>query len=160
MSCPFYYWNHDFSCRKTGKEVSSDIYYRYCRDYSYDECPIYKDEDYKAEDQSSGCFLTTACVKAKKLPDDCEQLNILRTFRDTYLNESEEGRNDIKMYYFIAPQIVDAINSNENAIEMWNCIYEKVIMPCVLYIKEGNNEEAYKLYKSCILHLSDMYSTI
>ncbi len=152
MSCPYYYWYYDYACRKTGKEVNSDIYYRYCRDYNYDECPIYKHEE-----QSSGCFLTSACVEAKQLPDDCEELTILRSFRDTYLKNREEGQCDIKTYYYIAPQIVAGINSGNNANEMWNLIYDKVIIPCVAFIKEGKNEEAYELYKKCVTRLGEMY---
>ena len=44
---------------------------------------------------SGGCYLTTACVVAKNLPDDCEELTALRNFRDTYLRNHENGEEDI-----------------------------------------------------------------
>lgn len=39
MSCPYYWWDHDYACRKTGKSVSEDIYYKYCRNYDYTRLP-------------------------------------------------------------------------------------------------------------------------
>ena len=40
MSCPFYWYNHHYACRKSGKDVNEDTYWRkYCRNYDYDDCP-------------------------------------------------------------------------------------------------------------------------
>lgn len=72
MSCPFYWYNHHYACRKTGQDVNEDTYYKYCRNYDYDDCPIYKGND------SGGCFLTSACTEARGLPDDCHELTVLR----------------------------------------------------------------------------------
>ena len=36
MSCPFYWYNHHYACRKSGKDVNEDTYYKYCR--NYDRC--------------------------------------------------------------------------------------------------------------------------
>ena len=76
MSCPFYWYNHHYACRKSGKDVNEDTYDKYCRNYDYDDCPIYKGND------SGGCFLTSACTEARGLPDDCHELTVLRSFRD------------------------------------------------------------------------------
>lgn len=27
MSCPFYWYNHHYACRKTGQDVNEDTYY-------------------------------------------------------------------------------------------------------------------------------------
>lgn len=97
MSCPYYWYNQHFACRKTGKDVNEDTYYKYCRNYDYSDCPIYKGQD------SSGCFLTSACVEAKGLPDDCSELSVLRHFRDSYLAGIEEGKAEICEYYHVAP---------------------------------------------------------
>ena len=85
MSCPFYWYNHHYACRKTGQDVNEDTYYKYCRNYDYDDCPIYKGND------SGGCFLTSACTEARGLPDDCHELTVLRSFRDGYLRSQPEG---------------------------------------------------------------------
>ncbi|MDE1985425.1 MAG: hypothetical protein KGL29_09140 [Alphaproteobacteria bacterium] len=55
------------------------------------------------------CFLTTACVQHAGLPDDCEELMVLRAFRDRELLGFEEGRFLVDHYYRIAPRIVERI---------------------------------------------------
>ena len=92
MSCPFYWYNHHYACRKTGQDVNEDTYYKYCRNYDYDDCPIYKGND------SGGCFLTSACTEARGLPDDCHELTVLRAFRDGYLRSQPEGEAEIAEY--------------------------------------------------------------
>ena len=54
MSCPYYWYDNHYACRKTGKDVNEDVYYKFCKNYDYDDCPIYKGQD------TSGCFLTSA----------------------------------------------------------------------------------------------------
>ena len=59
MSCEYYKFQDglfggDYYCIKKEETVSSDIYYKYCRDYNYDACPIYK-----MSSNSSSCFITT-----------------------------------------------------------------------------------------------------
>ena len=92
MSCPFYWYNHHYACRKSGKDVNEDTYDKYCRNYDYDDCPIYKGND------SGGCFLTSACTEARGLPDDCHELTVLRSFRDGYLRSQPEGEAEIAEY--------------------------------------------------------------
>lgn len=103
-----------------------------------------------------GCFLTTACVKAKGLPDDCEELTILRGYRDTYLKNRTGGEDDIRHYYEIAPEIVRRIDRMENAKEIWDMVYTQMILPCVGMIRQDRMEEAYELYKSCTLQLTSI----
>ncbi len=42
MSCPFYTWNSDYYCIKKKERCPDEIYYKYCRNYDYTDCPIYK----------------------------------------------------------------------------------------------------------------------
>lgn len=150
--CPYYYWNYDYACRKTGKAVDSDIYYKYCRDYNYDECPMYKNEE-----QTGGCFLSSACIKAYNLSDDCEELRVLRYFRDTYLINRKNGREEIEEYYHIAPFIVQAIEGEENSREVWKQMYEELVCTCVDLIKVDENEEAYVVYSEFVKKLKNKY---
>ena len=87
MSCPYYTWRSDFYCTKQHNYVNEDVYYKYCRNYDYSGCPVYGDAG-----SSTGCFLTSACVEAMNLPDDCEELMILRKFRDTWLVKQPGGQ--------------------------------------------------------------------
>lgn len=151
MSCPYFWYNNHYACRKTGKDVNEDTYDKYCRSYDYGDCPIYKGQD------SSGCFLTSACVEAKGLPDDCYELSTLRSFRDGYMRALPCGEEEIEEYYSVAPKIVDAINFMPDAGNIWETIYETLVIPCVRFIEQGKNENAHILYKSVLLALKAEY---
>ena len=151
MSCPFYWYNHHYACRKTGQDVNEDTYYKYCRNYDYDDCPIYKGND------SGGCFLTSACTEARGLPDDCHELTVLRAFRDGYLRSQPECEAEIAEYYAVAPKIVDAIRSKADAVEAFDAIYRELVEPCVAMIERGENVEAHALYRSYVLRLKKHY---
>lgn len=142
MSCPYYWYNHNYACRKSGKDVNEDIYYKYCRNYDYDDCPIYKGND------SSGCFLTSACTKARGLPDDCEELQILRHFRDGYMRSLPEGPDEIIEYYHKAPMVVETINSRPDAQAIFDRIYNELVLPCISFIKSGQLPQAHTLYRA------------
>ena len=107
------------------------------KNYSYDECPIYKDNP-----NSGGCYLTSACVEAKGLPDDCEELTVLRNFRDNWLKQQPGGAEEIAEYYMTAPQIVAEINKQADAREIWNELYDALVVPCVKLIQAGAMEQA------------------
>ena len=151
MSCPYYWYDNHYACRKSGKDVNEDIYYKYCRNYDYDDCPIYKGQD------SSGCFLTSACIEAKGLPDDCHELTVLRRFREGYLHSLPEGRDEIAEYYFVAPQIVTEIKKRADSITIFDSIYEKLVKPCVEMIERGENECAHMLYRDTVKRLQEEY---
>ena len=101
------------------------------------------------------CYLTTACMRYKmeKFDDNCEELIILRWFRDKFVS-----KEDIEHYYKTAPSIVDAINESENNNEIFNFIYENVVSACVNAIKSGNYEFAYNRYKNSILSLEEQFA--
>lgn len=144
MSCSFYYFRQsDYYCSKKQDYVNEDTYRRYCRDYSYDECPIYK-----VETSSGGCYLTTACVVAKGLPDDCMELTTLRNFRDNWLQHQPGGPEEIAEYYAIAPKIIEKINQLPVAQAIWLTLYEDLVLACVHLIKTNHPDTARALYKT------------
>ena len=155
--CAFYYYDYDYCCgllKEQGKEyvLNSDTVHKYCWGSRYEDCPHYKKH---RENQSGSCYLTSACVNVKGLPDDCEELACLRRFRDTYLMNTENGEDDIKRYYDIAPKIVQKISERTDSHEWWNKIYEELILPCVEFIHSSENEKAYELYKNFSLNLAE-----
>ena len=158
MSCPFYkfesngWFGGDYYCIKQKKAVSSDIYYKYCRDYDYKDCPIYKHNS-----SSGGCFLTSACTATRNLPDDCRELTVLREFRDNWLKSQPNGVCLISHYYEIAPKIVEAIDKREDRIEIWNEVYQKQVLPCVNLIGEERYLEALEIYQKMTEELERRY---
>lgn len=110
-----------------------------------------------SRENDSGCYLTTACVAARGLPDTCAELQTLRAFCDGVLARWPGGREEIERYYQMAPGIVAAINQREDAAQIWNRVYEELVEPCVRMIHEGKDEEAYRLYRTYTMELGEKY---
>lgn len=106
---------------------------------------------------SDGCYLTTACVVSKGLSDNCDELQTLRAFRDSYLAALPNGQAEIDRYYQIAPEIVSSIERRDNHNQIWNQIYTDLVAPCIRMIQVQNNEMAYQLYKSYSIELYKKY---
>ena len=102
------------------------------------------------------CFLTTACCRWYGLPDDCEELTLLRTYRDSHLRNSRFGVSAIERYYEIAPLITDAIDSDPNAESIYATIYG-VIRACVAGIKSKDFESVFRNYLRMVLELEERY---
>ena len=159
MSCPFYklessgWFSSDYYCIKQEKAVDSDTYYKYCRNYDYKDCPIYKHQS-----SSGGCFLTSACTAAHGLPDDCYELQTLRSFRDNWLIKTEGGIAAISHYYITAPKIVDAIDRTPNPKAIYEKIYTEIILPCVKFIENRQYEDAFTIYRNMVLQFELEFS--
>ncbi|WP_340199493.1 CFI-box-CTERM domain-containing protein [Ascidiimonas sp. W6] len=102
------------------------------------------------------CYITTACVEARGLPDDCEELTLLRDFRDTYLMQKPNGEQLIKIYYKHSPYIVHCIRQREDEEEILNGLY-KIIKYCAEAIKRGDFELAYQIYCEMVLKLKELF---
>ena len=153
MSCSYYtFRQNDYYCTKKRDYVNSDVYYKYCRNWDYADCPIYK-----GNSSSGGCYLTSACVYAKGLPDDCYELETLRKYRDTWLKGSAEGLTLVAQYYETAPKIVSAINDTVNSKSIYEMIYEKMIKPCVALIEQKKYQETLELYRAVTIQLQKEY---
>lgn len=154
--CRYYYYDNGYSCalkreKEGNSSIDSDIVHRYCWGYHYEECPRFKSQS------SGGCFLTSACVEAKGLADDCRELTVLRNYRDTYLKNRPNGSDDILEYYRIAPAIIEKIKMLPNAMEIFTKIYDELVTLCVSLIDEERYEDAYYTYKNYIENLKKRY---
>ena len=106
---------------------------------------------------NNNCFLTTACITSKGLPDDCYELQMLRVFRDSYIKSLKNGKVIIKEYYKIAPQIIENIDRLPNRVEIYNEMYEKLVLGSIKHIEQGKNKEAFKNYIAITLKLKKKY---
>ena len=102
----------------------------------------------------TGCFLTSACVDYLGKADDCEELTLLRSFRDHYMRSTENGNALVDEYYEIAPTLVDKINASTEKDKYYSYIYS-VIEKCVDLIKQGKNQETLSEYKKMVLTLKE-----
>ena len=106
------------------------------------------------------CFITTACIRSHGLDDDCYELNILRSFRDSHLSQSETGAQAILEYYKISPLIVREISKLESAHDQFRKIYRELVQPAVRLVETQRYEEAFLFYRREVkrlerLHLAD-----
>jgi hypothetical protein len=109
--------------------------------------------DDDADDSSSCCcFITTACTKSRGLPDDCEELTVLRGFRDNFLCSFEEGEALCELYYRISPGIVDSIAHGGNATQIYEWLY-RLIRYCVDAILRGDYLAAFYTYVGMVILL-------
>ena len=118
---------------------------------------IKTDDKKKSSSGSSGCYLTTACIASRGLPDDCAELQTLRTFRDSYLAALPNGKTEIEQYYQMAPGIVAAIDRQADSRKIWDQIYTELILPCARMIHAQENQPAYRLYKAYSMALQEKY---
>ncbi|MBI5803085.1 hypothetical protein HY448_00135 [Candidatus Pacearchaeota archaeon] len=116
-------------------------------------------EDSNAEHESkdnSLCYLTTACVSARGLPDNCFELETLRGFRDRVLVPRSDGRRAVSEYYKIAPEIVRAVDEQDNSQDIWRGLY-KDIRHSVSLVVSGDFENAFKHYQQMTMGLKGRF---
>ncbi len=107
--------------------------------------------------KKKGCFITTACVTARGLPDDCEELTVLRAFRDGYMRSQADGPALIAEYYRRAPAIVAAIQARDDAAAILERLFE-VIQRCVRLVQDGQHPAALETYRAMALRLQAEYA--
>jgi hypothetical protein len=102
--------------------------------------------------EEDDCFITTACVKYFKLSDDCEQLTILRNFRDNYLKKTRKGCGLIELYYEVAPRIIVKISKRRDKKEIYSRIFAEINLTCQL-IRNRRYTEATEQYTNVVSYL-------
>lgn len=92
------------------------------------------------------CFITTAICGYLHKPDDCEELVLLRHFRDLWLVHQPDGLELIMEYERIAPGIVQRLEASPNYEQYCRFLWEKYLLPCLELIKNFKFEECKNLY--------------
>ena len=119
--------------------------------------PCSPDQMNDGESGKSGCFLTSACTASLHLPDDCEELTLLRRLRDTRKAWDHSFAAAVREYYEVAPGIVAAIDALPGAKAIYAGLYQRLILPCVDFIRNGEEDSALELYSTSVLALKQQY---
>lgn len=101
-------------------------------------------------EEKGWCFITTACVMARGLPDDCEELTILRKFRRDYLEGTPEGISILQEYKKISKKILQQIDKQRNKEDLFHDLYYRLVCGTINLIKQGKVKEAVHYYKSIV----------
>ena len=156
MSCSYYQFNGgifsgDYWCNKINQRVAEAEYYKYCRDYNYDECPIYRKEE------SSGCFITTVCCQILGLNDQDKLLDDFRNFRDNVLQKNEKYYDTLKEYDVIGPIIANKILQDKDQKEMASGLYQNALKNIHHSIMQKDYDKAVEKYYIMTLMLIQYY---
>lgn len=104
-----------------------------------------------AKARSGGfCFITTAICGLDGKPDDCDELQTLRHFRDTVMANDAELCKLIPTYYEIAPGIVQAIDARPDSADIWRQLRDVYLRDAVAAVKQGENEKAIAIYREMV----------
>ena len=116
--------------------------------------------EYISQEPSSGsgfCVITGAACAALHKPDDCEELNTLRAYRDEMKMESPVIADLIKEYYRVAPLLVQKINSETDAEKIYCDLWKNFIEKTYTLIRARENAKATALYIDMVQNLCARY---
>lgn len=105
------------------------------------------------------CYVTTAVCQNLNKGTDCEELRLIKEFRDGYLAATKEGQELIDEYYDIAPTLVKRIAKDAGAQEKYVWLWNTYLAPCVAYIKSGEPEHCRETYCDMMEKLREEYMT-
>ena len=103
-----------------------------------------------------GCFLTTACTQARGLPDDCHELQTLRSLRDGYMQEHASDRSLVDAYQTLGPAICTALARHPRRDEAFDLLYRDLVEPSVALIEAGDDRAAVDHYAAYVRGLSEL----
>lgn len=113
---------------------------------------------YQHHHHHGDCYLTTACMKhlSESFDDNCHELTVLRWFRDNFVK-----KEDIELYYIIAPEIVEHIDSlpADKQDIIYKDIYSGIVSACVELIENREYEKAYERYMNSTLALKQCFAS-
>ena len=135
--------------RKAANSDNSEI-----SSYARDALKLLKESN---NQQSEGCFITTAVCDSFNKPDNCYELEMFRSFRDNWLSKQTDGKQLIEEYYTIAPKIVEKINSLANAKEIYQSIWDNYLKECLRYLEQKNTKSCKKVYIDMVNNLKKIY---
>jgi hypothetical protein len=102
------------------------------------------------------CFISSACMEARGLPDDCEELTVMRRFRDEYVRSLEGGELVVREYYATAPLILARIRASADATRVLTRLYSRVSR-CVRLVGAGEPARAFEEYTAMVSTLQKTY---
>lgn len=128
------------------------------RPTTYRETTDYSSKIVETEKESSGgCFITTAVCTSLNKGDDCEELMAMRAFRDVAVKENPLLRILIGEYYRVAPLIIEEIDQQEKAGEIYRKIWQQYVKQSLYFLKQGKKTEAAVVYIRMCEHLAARY---
>lgn len=108
-------------------------------------------------DNDGWCFITGATLTSIGGPDSRYELDMLRTFRDTYVINRKNGIFLIREYYVVAKDIVLRINQEVDSQSVYKGIYYGYLIHALDAIERRQFSRALRLYEGMVNELSERY---
>lgn len=98
-----------------------------------------------------GCFITTAICDLLGKPDDCDELQALRRFRDRHVKPQHGGL--VAQYYALAPRILKRLKQDGGMEDALMGAYHRFMKPIHRMLSRGETHGVYVAYCSMVQHL-------
>lgn len=103
------------------------------------------------------CYITTAVCESLGKGLDCYELQLLKDYRDQYLEPTAEGHMMVEEYYNIAPTIVKRVEKQPDRDMIYKGLYQAYIEPCIQKIENQEYEACREKYQEMVLELKTRY---
>ena len=100
--------------------------------------------------RKKGCFISSSVMAARGGGHECAELQALRGFRDSYMQELPSRIAEVQEYYKVAPGIVTAIDASTDPEIEWDRIYRDHLAPALEALSRGKLAKAHDLYRGMI----------
>ncbi|MDD5941253.1 CFI-box-CTERM domain-containing protein [Fibrobacter sp.] len=125
---------------------------------NYDERQSYSSSRSSRSSSSSSCFVTTAVCKTLKKGDDCEELQMMRNLRDSFVSSSADGEMLVLEYYRIGPMIVNQIDKCTDSDSIYADLWNRYLKQCCELQREHKFKDALDTYIEMVKTLCSRYS--
>lgn len=138
------------------------------RPFGYDsdtKFAIQYSKSYKAQlsNQSSNCYITTLLVHILNMPDDCEEMRLLRKLR-SYMQKTPKYYPLIKSYDIVGPFIAKELVLNEkydpNELFKFVRATAKYTGKALKYEQMGDIEKAKREYDRAVMIYKELYMAL
>lgn len=113
---------------------------------------------YSSSSSDKGCFITTATCSALNKEDNCDELLVIKKYRDIMKNCDLKVKLLIKEYYKVAPAIVIEIDNELYSQNIYLSLWNKYIKKTYDYIVEHDYSAATKTYIQMVEGLCRRYN--
>ena len=104
------------------------------------------------------CFITTAVCRALQKGDDCEELMVMRRFRDDARVADPLLQEMIGEYYRVAPEIIQRIQASGQADAVYQQLWTDELCPVLHNLHHHEYRQAALGYIAMVERLSHQYS--
>ncbi len=106
---------------------------------------------YKTYFKKKGCFVSTTVCSALGKDDNCEELLLLRSFRDQILLKSKEGIQLVEEYYRCSPDLLARLaKRGEAEPHIYERLYRLHLYPIIELVRGGKSAETIEAYIAMI----------